>query len=215
VIGAIANYQGGATPYGAEDRRLLDLIAQHAAPVVHNSIVFEHAQEASLTDPLTGLANRRALQRDLADHLQHTADGRSRLAVLLMDLDGLKYLNDTFGHHVGDRAIREVGTVLRDLLRHDDTCARYAGDEFVVVLRGCDLREAVARGRHLQDAIAAVAIDVGAGRRIPLSISVGAAACPEDGRTQEALIGVADERMYRDKTQRKRGRRDVAGRDAA
>jgi diguanylate cyclase (GGDEF)-like protein len=215
VIGALAVYQVGPLRYGPEERRLLDLIAQHAAAVVHNSVVFEQAQEASLTDPLTGLANRRALQQELAAEFERPAGAASRFALLLMDLDGLKYLNDTFGHHVGDRAIREVGSVLRDLLRRDDLCARYAGDEFVVALRGCDLGEAIARGKHLQEAIGAVQIDVGAGRHVPLSISVGAAAFPEDGRTQDALVSAADERMYRDKAQRKRGRRELAGRDAA
>jgi diguanylate cyclase (GGDEF)-like protein len=215
VIGAIAVYQVAPVRYGPEDRRLLDLVAKHAAPVVQNSITFEQAQEASLTDPLTGLSNRRALQQELASDFGRGTHAPARFAVLLLDLDGLKHLNDTFGHHVGDRAIREVGTVLREKLRRDDLCARYAGDEFVVALRGCDLPEAEALGKVLQDAVGAVRIDVGGGNRMPLAVSVGAAAFPDDGRTQEALVGVADARMYRDKVQRKRGRLSLAGRDAA
>ncbi len=215
LIGAIAIYRTGPERYGPEDRRLLDLIAQHAAPVLHNSIVFERTQEASLTDPLTGLANRRALQQALADAFTPARHTSSPLAVLLLDLDGLKFLNDTFGHHVGDRAIREVAGTLRANLRSDDLCARYAGDEFVVALPGCDLREAAARGATLQSAVGSVEIDVGAGRRVRLAISVGAAAFPEDGWTPEALVALADERMYRDKVQRKGARRDVSGLDAA
>lgn len=215
LIGAIAIYRTGPDRYGPEDRRLLDLIAQHAAPVLHNSIVFERAQEASLTDPLTGLANRRALQQALAAAFAPARHTSSPLAVLLMDLDGLKFLNDTFGHHVGDRAIREVGGTLRANLRSDDLCARYAGDEFVVALPGCDLKEASVRGAALQAAVGSVEIDVGGGRRVRLAISVGAAAFPEDGWTPEALVALADERMYRDKVQRKGARRAVTSRDAA
>lgn len=112
-------------------------------------------------------------------------------------------MNDSFGHHAGDRAIREVGVALRQNLRRHDLCARYAGDEFVVVLRDCDAAEADARGLELQRAVDAVRIAVAPGRDVPLSISVGVAMCPEDGATQEALVAAADERMYRDKAARK------------
>jgi diguanylate cyclase (GGDEF)-like protein len=213
---------GGRRPrragfFGAAAVCRLPVIAQHAAPVVHNSLVFERAQEASLTDPLTGLLNRRALQQEVTRLLSGGAsDPSSRLVVLMLDLDGLKHFNDTFGHHVGDRAIREVGRVLRGQLRHDDLCARYAGDEFVVVLRHCDRIEGQVRARELQEAVAAVRIDVRAGEGVNLSISVGGAASPEDGQTPDALIAAADSRMYRDKVKRK-GERGHAtpGRDAA
>ena len=178
LIGAIAVLHAGSHRFGAEDRRLLHLVAQNAAPVVHNSLVFEQAQEASLTDPLTGLANRRALQKELASLCDPAP---SRVGVLLLDLDGLKHLNDSFGHHVGDRAIREVGAVLRARQHRGDMCVRYAGDEFVVALRGKSLTEAVSEAKELQGAVANVGIDVGCGERVNLSISVGAAACPEDG----------------------------------
>lgn len=214
-IGAIAIYHTAPEPYGAEHRRLLDLIAQHAAPVLHNSIVFERTQEASLTDPLTGLANRRALQQVLADAFTPVRHVSSPLAVLLLDLDGLKAINDSYGHHVGDRAIREVAGTLRANLRRDDLCARYAGDEYVVVLPGCDWSEAVTRATRLQSAVGSVEIDGGAGRRVRLSISVGAAAFPEDGWTPDALVALADERMYVDKARRRDPRRMPAGRDAA
>jgi diguanylate cyclase (GGDEF)-like protein len=215
VIGAIAVYHVGPEAYGPEDRRLLDLVAQHAAAVVNNSLVFEQTQEASLTDPLTGLANRRALQLVIAG-LSGTNGAPPEFALLMLDLDGLKYLNDTYGHHVGDRAIREVATVLRSRVRPSDLCARYAGDEFVVALIGRRLAEAAALAAELQDGVSAVAVDVGSGQRVRLSISVGAAACPEDGRTQETLVAVADERMYQDKAQRKRlARQAASGLDAA
>jgi diguanylate cyclase (GGDEF)-like protein len=202
-IGAIAVYHLVPQGYGAEHRRLLDMVAQHASAVVQNALVFEQTQVASLTDPLTGLANRRALQKELAV-LRGGADEPAPFALVMLDLDGLKQLNDTFGHHVGDRAIREVATVLRERLRRHDVCARYAGDEFVVALRGCDLQEAVARATELQHAVSQVSLVVDGGQRLALSISAGAAACPADGLTQDALIAVADGRMYRNKAQRKR-----------
>ena len=214
-IGAIAVYHLGPQHYGAEHRRLLDMVAQHAAAVVQNALVFERTQVASLTDPLTGLANRRALQQELVE-FRGSNDAPIPFALLLLDLDGLKQLNDSFGHHVGDRAIREVATVLRERLRRHDVCARYAGDEFVVAFRECDLEEAVDRAVELQQAVSQVQVEVGAGQRVRLSISVGAAACPEDGLTEYVLVGIADERMYRNKAQRRRlSSPEATGMDAA
>jgi diguanylate cyclase (GGDEF)-like protein len=215
LIGALVVYHDDASFYGAEHRRLLDLMARQAAPVVHNALVFERTQEASLTDPLTGLSNRRALQQQAAARLATVSPG-SHSAVLLFDLDNLKHLNDTFGHHVGDMAIREVARVFESMRRRGDLCARYAGDEFVLVLWDCDAAEAGTRARALQDAVSAVRLELGAGEAMPLSVSVGAAVSPADGTTVEALIAVADQRMYRDKVQRKRQlKRKAAGRDAA
>ena len=153
----------------------------------------------------------------MTNDLSRSERDGTHTALLLCDLDGLKFLNDNFGHHVGDRAIREVARVLRASLRRHDMCARYAGDEFVMVMHGCSTTEALSRARELQDAIAAVHIDVGPDHSVSLSISAGVAVFPSDGQTQEALVAVADARMYRDKGERKRrmGRQQVTGRDAA
>lgn len=217
VIGALAVYHERSDFYTAEHRRLLDLMAHQAAPVVHNSLVFERAQEASLTDPLTGLTNRRAVQQQLAERLSETASHAPRVTVLMFDLDNLKYFNDSFGHHLGDRAIRAVASSLDGHRRRTDLCARYAGDEFVVVLWDCDADEALARARAMQDEIACLSIDVGMGHPMPLAVSVGAARYPEDGLTGDALIATADHRMYLDKARRKRQKDDApaGGRDAA
>jgi diguanylate cyclase (GGDEF)-like protein len=217
-IGALVVYHVDAGAFGPEHRRLLDLVAQQAATVVQNSVVFEQTQAASLTDPLTGLANRRALQQRLAQDLGTSGWQQTKGSVLLLDLDGLKVFNDNFGHHVGDRAIREVAGALVAKARRSDLSARYAGDEFVVVLRNCGLPEARLRATEIQDAVSAIQIEVSPGERVNLSISVGVAVFPDDGSTQEALIAVADERMYLDKVARKRkvvGRSFEAGRDAA
>jgi diguanylate cyclase (GGDEF)-like protein/putative nucleotidyltransferase with HDIG domain len=209
LIGALAVYRDAPGRFGAEHRRLLHLIAQQAAPVVHNSLVFARTQEASLTDPLTGLPNRRALQQQLGAALARPVSSGQTTAVLLFDLDMLKHLNDTFGHRVGDRAILEVARRLDGMRRRTDLCARYAGDEFVMVLWDCDAVEVRARATALQEAVAALRLDIGPGGPVPLAVSVGAALCPHDGRTAEALIAVADQRMYEDKVQRKRRRTPV------
>jgi diguanylate cyclase (GGDEF)-like protein len=128
---------------------------------------------------------------------------KSELAMLVMDLDHFKNINDSHGHHVGDRALREVAAVLRAAIRPYDICVRYAGDEFIVVLSGCGQEEVERKRSELQVAVDAVQFEARPGRRIPLAISVGAAIYPQDGDTYEALLATADSRMYRDKTRRK------------
>jgi diguanylate cyclase (GGDEF)-like protein len=165
--------------------------------------VFEQTQEDSLTDPLTGLPNTRFMFMHLTRELARAERLKSEVALLVMDLDNFKGINDNHGHHVGDRALREIAAALRNGIRPYDICVRYAGDEFIVVLSGCGQDEAERKRVELQRAVDMVVFEARPGRRIPLAISVGAAIYPQDGETYEALLATADSRMYRDKTRRK------------
>ena len=120
-----------------------------------------------------------------------------------MDLDHFKDINDNHGHHVGDRALREVAGVLRAAIRPYDICVRYAGDEFIVVLSGCGAEEAERKRVELQTAIDELVFEARPGKRLQLGISIGAAIFPHDGNTYETLLATADSRMYRDKAKRK------------
>ena len=125
---------------------------------------------------------------------------------MVMDLDNFKNINDTHGHHVGDRALCEVARVLRAAIRPYDICVRYAGDEFIVVLSGCGAEEAESKRQELQNEHRRRLLRGAAGeegsprrqrRRPPCS--------PQDGESYEALLAAADSRMYQDKALRKRG----------
>ncbi|HEY7791790.1 MAG TPA: HD domain-containing phosphohydrolase [Vicinamibacterales bacterium] len=203
LIGTLAVYHTDADVYTDDHRRLLDRICEQAAAVIYNSIVFEQTQEDSLTDPLTGLPNMRFMFMHLSRELARAERLKSEVSLLVMDLDSFKDINDTYGHHTGDRALREVAGVLRTAIRPYDICVRYAGDEFIVVLSGCGAEEAERKRLELQKAVQEMQFDVRPGRRLPLSISLGAAVYPHDGEVYEMLLATADGRMYRDKSQRK------------
>ena len=204
VIGTLAVYHANASFYGDDHRRLLDRVCEQAAAVIHNSIVFEQTHEASLTDPLTNLPNTRFMVNHLARELSRAERGSAEVSLLVMDLNGFKAINDTHGHHVGDRALRAVAQVLRGTIRPYDVCVRYAGDEFIVVLAGCGWDEAEYKRLELQEAVESLVFDAKAGVRVPLSISGGAAVFPHDGSSYEALLAKADRRMYRNKVILKR-----------
>src|SRR6201987_3884129 len=141
-LGPIAVYHTTDSVYTDDHRRLLDRISEQAAAVIYNSIVFEQTQEDSLTDPVTGLPNTRFMFVHLTRELARAERLGSEVSLLVMDLDAFKDINDSHGHHIGDRALREVARVLRNGIRPYDICVRYAGDEFVVVLSGCAADEA-------------------------------------------------------------------------
>ena len=212
VIGTLAVYHTTPSFYGDDHRRLLDRVCEQAAAVIHNSIVFEQTHEASLTDPLTNLPNTRFMVNHLGRELSRAERGNAEVSLLVMDLNDFKDINDTFGHHVGDRALREIAQVLRGAIRPYDVCVRYAGDEFIVVLAGCGWDEAEYKRLELQEAVESLVFEAKPGVRMPLSISAGAAVFPHDGNVYEVLMAKADRRMYRNKVMYKR---DVQARAAS
>ncbi|MGE5245356.1 MAG: diguanylate cyclase [Betaproteobacteria bacterium] len=209
-MGALALYHTEPYRYTDDHRRLLERIAEQAGAVLHNSIVFEQTQEDSLTDPLTGLPNRRSMFVHLSRELARAERMKTEVAVIVMDIDEFKTINDTYGHQTGDRALREVSRALRGGLRPYDFCVRYAGDEFIVVLVGCSQQAVEAKRAELKERVAAIRMDVRPGRPLPLSVSAGASVFPYDGSTYEQLLAEADHRMYHDKGVR-RAHLDIAG----
>ena len=206
-IGCLALYHTTSNYYAEDHRRLLDRVAEQAGAVIHNSIVFEQTQEDSLTDPLTGLPNRRSMFAHLSRELSRAARLKGELALIVMDVDGFKGINDTYGHNVGDAALRAISRALQQELRPYDLCVRYAGDEFIVVIADSSREAAEAKRRELQERLCGIELAVRPGRVTRLAVSAGVAVFPHDGTTYEALLAEADQRMYRDKALR---RADIA-----
>lgn len=164
-------------------------------------IAEEHIGWLSTHDPLTGLFNRRRFIEEGRRWLSATAAGtRPGFALMLLDLDQFKDINDLNGHHQGDRLLQEVARLLRDTLRQSDVIARLGGDEFGILLTS-DQPEAIeqAASRCCQ-ALADLSVQQG-DACLPVTTSIGIGICPRDGETIEALLANADIAMYQAKAQ--------------
>jgi two-component system cell cycle response regulator len=154
-----------------------------------------HALELALTDPLTGFYNQRYLSRHMQTLM--AAGQPNGLAVLMLDVDHFKQVNDRWGHQVGDQALMLIAQTLRVRVRVFDSVARYGGEEFVVVMPGTGELDALSAAERLRGAVEEVRFVPEPGVSHPLTISVGVACCPPGGNTTpERLIQAADQALY-------------------
>jgi len=203
LIGGLVIYHTVPGGFTDEHRRVLGRVSEQAAAVIYNSTRFEKTEHESHTDPLTALPNRRSLDRQFEAGLVRADRSKGSCTVVVLDLDRLKEINDTYGHEAGDRALRAVGDTLRSTVRQNDLCARFAGDEFIVVLWDCSPEHELRRVLELQTAVGSHPFEPRPGVRVSLSISAGAARFRVDGTTFDELMAAADERMYHDKAGRR------------
>jgi diguanylate cyclase (GGDEF)-like protein len=155
----------------------------------------EHNKFLALHDELTGLPNRRLFQDRLANALERARRSGSQAALLLIDLDHFKQVNDTMGHHVGDALLKHVGQLFLGRVRRTDTVARTGGDEFAVVLEEPTSCADAMRVTHTLTQLLEAPIDIH-GNTVRIGASVGVAVFPQDAGDAEALCIAADLRMY-------------------
>ncbi len=159
--------------------------------LIDQARLFDQVRSLAISDPLTGLANYRRLIAVIESELDRSRRTRRPFSIVLLDMDGLKVINDRYGHLVGSRALVRLGKILRNHSRAIDTPARYGGDEFALVLPEAakDIAQRVS-GRVRER----LAVET---EEPPLSVSAGTASFPEDGDTAEKLLGAADRSLYR------------------
>ncbi|HEX7051893.1 MAG TPA: sensor domain-containing diguanylate cyclase [Longimicrobiales bacterium] len=185
-------------PFDAADLELLCALADQAALAIENAQLFEQVHTLSLTDPLTGLANRRQLERDLAREIAAARRGRS-LMLVLFDLDNFKSYNDRYGHLAGDEVLRRFGRVLGIETRAMNLAARYGGDEFLVLLTESTREGAETFIKRVSEQFRHEMVRLGRGQ---VTVSAGLAVYSPDMESAEDLIAAADRGLYRVKAGR-------------
>jgi len=157
----------------------------------------EELRKLAITDPLTGLLNRRYLIDRLEEELLRSQRYGQRygrpLSLMMVDIDGFKGYNDTFGHPIGDRALKAIAESIMGAVRSVDIAFRYGGDEFVIILPETGKTLSVSTAERLRSAVAKVELLPGG---LTLTISIGIASYPEDGRTSELLLKNVDKALY-------------------
>ncbi|MFZ0297249.1 MAG: HD domain-containing phosphohydrolase [Candidatus Sulfotelmatobacter sp.] len=194
VVGVLAMYHSAPDAFTADHLRILLAVASKVALSVENALKYQQAESSATTDFLTGLPNARSLFVHLAQEVTRCRRMKTSLAVMVCDIDGLKKINDSFGHLEGDKLLREFSTRLKDACRGYDYVARMGGDEFVITAPGLTVEAVEEKTVRLNEA----AVDAGrhtCGKDV-VTLSVGTAFCPEDGYDVEALLAEADRRMY-------------------
>ena len=186
VKGVLDVESDGAGSLSGEDVKLLTSLATFIATAIDNAELYEKTIKMAITDELTGAYNYRYLKDRLAEELKKAREGKSKLSLLMLDLDNFKEINDSRGHSEGDEVLRSLGQKLRTGLRKDDVFTRYGGDEFMVILPETDKQEAIKIAHRLKRIV----------EENRLRTSIGVATYPDDS---QHLIEAADKALYRAK----------------
>ncbi|HJS24593.1 MAG TPA: diguanylate cyclase [Pyrinomonadaceae bacterium] len=204
AFGAISLYSQSRTSYTTEHVRLLESVCQHASSALNNALTYEKTRESALVDPLTELPNARGFYMMLEQRIAECQRmNKEPLAVVCMDIDDFKIVNDKYGHSIGDRLLAKVAGVVRRELRQMDILTRYAGDEFVAIMPMASGKMAESISERMRNAVEEQLFSVRTGTMIGLGVSLGVACFPDDGETSEELLSAAARRMQHDKNARK------------
>ena len=203
LIGAVSIYSRELNEYADEHIRLLETVSRIAADAIGKSKQHDEAKVHALTDPMTGLPNARSLQMQFEREVARAGRGGNGFQVLMLDLDGFKAVNDTYGHKAGDRMLSEIGQVILEQLREYDFLARYGGDEFVALISDAGPDDVVDLCGRIEKAVNEFELQVCDGMIARVGVSLGAAGYRGDGVTFDQMIVAADKAMYSRKTRRK------------
>ena len=180
-----------------------ELLALRARQLIKVRQIMERLRGEADLDHLTGLANRRRFRVALSGEVERWRRYGVPCALLLLDIDHMKAINDNFGHPVGDVVIREIASTLTRVSRDNDTAARLGGEEFALLFAGIDGTKAEFAARRLLDALAEQQVE-GVGS---ISVSIGVASCPDHADSERALYAASDQALYVAKNE---GRKRVA-----
>lgn len=195
VVGAMLVEQPARRGSRIERRiiAMLERFTSHASLALENANLLAEVRALAITDPLTGLANRRHLDNVLERSTAQVRRGNGTLALMMIDIDHFKSLNDTHGHQMGDEVLRRVARALESDLRAGDLAARYGGEEFSIVMPGSRADDLAAAAERVRRTIMQMDSPV------PVTVSIGVAWAPEHGLSRDALVKAADDALYRAK----------------
>jgi diguanylate cyclase (GGDEF)-like protein len=175
-----------------EEVLMVKTVSDQLAVAISHARLFRQMQTQATTDSLTGLSNHGRFQERLTHELKLADRYKHQVSLILLDLDQLKRINDTYGHVAGDATLCHVAQSMRSVVREVDVCARYGGEEFCIILPQCSRDDALAVAERIREAIASVFVP----RVGQVTASFGVATYPTDAKVKEDLVDMADRAMY-------------------
>lgn len=200
LLGAVSVYSNDIEQYTEDHMRLLETITRLASDALANAMQHAQAESNALTDALTALPNARSLSLRFEQEASRARRTNRSFQVVMLDLDEFKNVNDSYGHKIGDKMLREVALIIQNQLREYDFLARYAGDEFVALVQEVADSQVEELCLRIESAVSKFSLSVGHDRNARVGISVGTATFGTDGETLDQLLMVADDEMYRMKS---------------
>jgi diguanylate cyclase (GGDEF)-like protein/putative nucleotidyltransferase with HDIG domain len=182
--------------HSEDEIALATALGELAGEAVRSAKLLRRLRRLSETDSLTGLANHRMIHKFLDKEQARAERYGTHFSLAMLDIDGFKLLNDTYGHPTGDVVLRQVASLLREQTRASDIVGRYGGDEYLLILPQTASAEAGALAEKLRSALVETACVTPSGERIPIQASFGIAAYPQDGRNASELVAAADANLY-------------------
>lgn len=189
--------------FSHSEQRLLSLLADQAAVAIYNARLYKRLTQMANTDSVTGLPNRRALDERLQEEWRLAEQTGAPFSVVMMDLDGFKAVNDTFGHNVGDELLYSLFNFLAQRMRTSDFLARYGGDELTLVMRSTDLEAAQTVTRKVIELMGEYHFPFPQNRDMKLGITAGIAVYPFHANNPIDLLRAADSALYHAKKHRR------------
>lgn len=209
VVGVMNLSRSTVGGFSPSELRLLSLLSDQAAVAISNASLHQMISRQAYSDTLTGLPNRRALDERLEEEVASARRNNYSFAVIMMDLDGFKAVNDTYGHVIGDEVLRLVFTEMQRGVRTTDFLARYGGDELTLILSQTEMSSAQVVSEKIMEGMKKIKYRLPDGKRLKLGISGGIALYPVHARSGPDLLRAADAALYHAKKYR-RGTFEIA-----
>jgi diguanylate cyclase (GGDEF)-like protein len=198
-IGVLAAESNNADQFTDRDVQMLSIVARSAALALENAELHKKTEGLTIIDELTEAYNYRYFIQKLQEEKRRALRYDLPLSLIMVDIDWFKKLNDTHGHEAGNLVLRHLSRIIKSCIRDVDIFARYGGEEFVVILPQTSQREAMILGERIRERVENTLIDSGKAEKLKITVSVGVSSFPENGKSQEELVSIADQALYRAK----------------